>query len=83
MTKTKPLADIITGEEATCVQCRAHIVAIIDPYSGVVDWGAPFGGDKTMLDFGCDRSPLSGDEGCGGHNPGSGHTPLGFKTRPS
>lgn len=64
--------DIATGEESTCTQCHQRITAVIDPYSGVTDWGA-------RGDFGCDTSPDTNEEGTGSHNPGPGHTPLGFK----
>lgn len=74
-----PKADIVTGERATCVQCRQRIGAVIDPYSGVVDWGSFFPGDSAPADFGCDSSPDTGDDGCGSHDPGEGHTPIGLR----
>lgn len=76
-----PLQDIVTGEEADCVNCRERIYAVIDPYSGCVDWGSalPSLGFEGPHDFGCARSPLNDDEGTGGHEPGDGHTPNGFK----
>lgn len=73
-----PKSDIVTGERATCIQCREEIGAVIDPYSGSVDWGSYFAADEAPGDFGCADSPDTNEDGCGGHNPGSGHTPLGF-----
>ena len=74
--------DIITGERSTCVHCRERIGAVIDPYSGSVDWGTLTGngygmGDRPE-DFGCDGLPETSQEGCGEHNPGDDHTPCGF-----
>lgn len=66
------IEDILTGETSTCHWCAHRIVAVIDPFSHTVDWGADG-------DFGCDRNPETDEEGCGSHNPGEGHTPVGFK----
>ena len=74
--------DIVTGETATCVHCDQTIYAVIDPYSGVVDWGSGMFEDAPE-DFGCDSHPDTDEDGCGSHNPGPGHTPLGFRTRPA
>jgi hypothetical protein len=66
--------DIVTGETAVCVNCDRTITAVVDPYSGMVDWG-------DNGDFGCFDSPDTDDEGTGSHDPGEGHTPLGFNIR--
>lgn len=76
--------DIVTGESATCTQCGERIYAVIDAHSGVVDWGSKYPwDDASPSDFGCAGSPLNDEEGTGGHNPGAGHTPIGFQTKPT
>jgi hypothetical protein len=47
------LADIVTGEASTCEHCGERIYAVVDPYSGTVDWGTSFGHSRTPEDFGC------------------------------
>lgn len=76
--------DIITGERAVCVQCGEEIGAVVDPYSGSVDWGGffpyeMFGDTDKPRDFGCNDSPDTDEEGTGSHDPGERHTPSGFK----
>lgn len=76
------MTDIVTGERSRCVHCRQKIAAVIDPSSGVVDWGSDIDhalGIPLGLDFGCSYSPDTTDEGTGSHDPGKGHTPCGFK----
>lgn len=75
--------DIVTGERSVCVYCGERIGAVIDPHSGVVDWGSYFPGRGGVPeDFGCGEHPDNDDEGCGSHDPGPDHTPCGFQTRP-
>lgn len=73
--------DIVTGEESTCVYCGQRIGAVIDPISGMFDWGSfmpPSFNIPHPSDFGCDGSPETDEDGCGSHNPGPNHTPVGF-----
>lgn len=76
------MSDIATGEESTCIHCRQRILAVIDGSSGCVDWGAEdrrHPADPVWFDFGCGEHPLTGEDGTHGHDPGPGHTPLGFR----
>lgn len=81
---SEPKPDIVTGERSRCINCKQKICAVIDPYSGVVDWGSDLDhalGVPAGLDFGCEQSPDTSKDGTGSHNPGPGHTPCGFRTR--
>lgn len=73
---------IVTGERSECQYCGEDIGAVIDADSGCVDWGtvSVFGkGGDFPTDFGCDSSPDTDEDGTGSHEPGRGHTPIGFK----
>lgn len=75
---------IVTGERSECQYCGEDIGAVIDADSGYVDWGSYFSsmgrvGPPFPADFGCSSSPDTNEEGTGSHEPGEGHTPLGFK----
>ena len=55
----------LEGVTATCVHCRATITLDAGTGTGgVFDWHTHGG------DYGCDSSPESGPDGCGGHTPG-------------
>lgn len=74
---------VVTGEKSTCTYCGEGIGAVIDADSGCVDWGSYFGDSLAIpdvpADFGCSDSPDTDEDGTGGHEPGEGHTPNGFK----
>lgn len=63
-------ADIVTGNVTECLYCHEQIGEVIDPYSGVVDWGTfDFTSDTRPTDFGCGANPINSDEGTGSHHP--------------
>lgn len=69
--KPKPGApDIVTGVSSECRHCGEGIYLVIDPISGVQDWGSALNGSGKAEDFGCDSSPDTDEEYvCGSHVP--------------
>lgn len=55
------------GAESVCVQCNQPIYLDIREGGGVPDWGSNI--DGIGLDYGCNNSPETTDEGTGGHFP--------------
>jgi hypothetical protein len=53
----------VEGAESTCRYCGNLIYVDITIGGGVPDWSTEGG------DFGCDASPETTPEGCGGHSP--------------
>jgi hypothetical protein len=53
----------VENVESECAQCREKIYCDVLIGGGVPDW-CTLGGD-----FGCDESPETDEDGCGGHMP--------------
>lgn len=51
------------GARGICVNCRYPIYLDIREGGGVPDWRTASG------DYGCDASPETNEDGCGGHTP--------------
>lgn len=53
----------VENAESTCIHCGQKIYVDVLIGGGVPDWSTEDG------DFGCEKSPESNEEGCGGHMP--------------
>jgi hypothetical protein len=56
------------GAESRCVHCNAPIYLDIVEGGGIPDWGTREEG-SVGGDYGCQSSPDSDGDGCGGHEP--------------
>ncbi len=55
--------------QSKCVHCGQKIYLDIVEGGGVPDWGSELGSRSGGLDYGCDSSPDTTDDGVGGHEP--------------
>ena len=55
--------NVVEGAESVCIHCGHKIYVDVLIGGGVPDWSTRDG------DFGCDASPDTSENGCGGHIP--------------
>lgn len=59
---------VAQGAQSMCVYCGRHIYLDCAEGGGVPDWGTAIPGIDG-LNYGCDSSPDTNEEGTGGHVP--------------